>query len=735
MPEAGGPATQAGIFYQNSVAALALADLLNFDQQSARERTIEVRLEAPEYVDDIVLLFADGHRAFKNVKLSIQVGNSAWAGIWHSLGAQYSSTNFYSNDELVIVVEERSAASKAVAALCERAASSIDEKELRARLTSAQVSAFESIATILGSSATACELLRRTRVVHLPFVEIERVLARRRVAGSQSPPPSILPILRDMAGGEARRRGLFQPAPLRRRLKLEHGIVLDEPPEWSLHFYRAMIGRLSRIEVPGTGVAGTVEELFVWPRARHHDRLRPSGFEEEYPAIGERNEEVGLDLRTFPTDLFDHVVVVAGPGYGKSALLTAIAGKLAEGPLVPVSIPLASLAAADGSIMSFLTSNVSQEMDLSADWQRLAEQGLLVLLLDGLDEVPSGARPKLMQRISNFSARYPYAPWMLTVRDPAVVTGLPEAKIVELLPLNDDDIQRFAEAMRLHLGDVDGWQLVRRLKLYPDLDRLARIPLFLVMLLVTTDLTNPQPITRSDLIEAYLKTLFSPAEHKHVQDTVDRSVALRAIAETLAYERLERQEIGATEREVRDVVNRVSASPTEAERLLDRLKANGILKPQSATRLQFPYPIVQEYLAARHLVERFPESLEQRIEDAILRPWAQVIQFALELHPVPEPTIRAMLTRPDDAFCTGLRLVGRCIANGASVSTQIREEVGDRLVAYWVHAPSESRERVGRLLADGFTSPLSADLRSALHHHWLIGHGAGDIVSKLVLRS
>ena len=731
MPEAGGTATQAGIFYQNSVAAMALAELLDLDPRIPRERATEVRLEAPEDVDDIVIRFADEHRRFQNVKLSIRVGSSAWSGIWRSLSAQHGSTMFSSHDQLTLVVEKRSSDSEAVAALCERAESSIDEQELRARLTGPQVSALESIVSILGSSTAAYELLRRTSVLHLSLTEIERELGRRRLAGGQSPPPTLLPILRDIAGGQARRRGLFQPAPLRRRLKLEYGLLLGEPLEWGLESYRATIKRLSRIEVPGMGVAGPAEELFVWLRAREHDRTRPTGFEDEDPAFVEWDEGVGLDLQAFPNDRLDRVVVVAGPGYGKSALLTSIAGKLAEGPLVPVSLPLASLASADSSIISFLTSRISQELDLSADWRRLAEQGLLVLLLDGLDEVPSGRRPMLMQRITTFSARYPRAPWMLTVRDPAVVTGLPEATVVELLPLNDGDIGRFAEAMKSYLGDVDGWTIVRRLKLYPDLDRLARIPLFLVMLLVTSDLTNHEALTRSDLIEAYLKTLFSPAQHKPVQDPHDRSEALRAIAETLAFERLERQEIGATEREVRDVVTRVSASPSEADLLLEQLKANGILKRQSAIRLQFPYPIVQEYLAACHLINRYSYSLEQRIEDAMQRPWAQVLQFGLELHTDPEPIIRAMLARPDDAFCTGLRLVGRCIANGATVSAELREEVGNCLVEYWVHAPSRSRERVGRLLTDGFSNPPSDALTAALHHRWLINDGAGDIISML----
>jgi len=47
-----------------------------------------------------------------------------------------------------------------------------------------------------------------------------------------------------------------------------------------------------------------------------------------------------------------------------------------------------------------------------------------------------------------------------------------------------------------------------------------------------------------------------------------------------------------------------------------------------------------------------------------------------------------------------------------------------------VSAPSESRERVGRVLADGFADLSSAKLEQALHHRSLIGNGAGDILSR-----
>lgn len=732
MPEPGGTSTQAGIFHQNTVAALALADLLDFDLKLPDERVVEVRLEAPEDVDDIVVRYADSHRDYQNVKLGLKIGDNAWPGIWRSLKEQMSSPDFLESDQLTIVVADRSDDSRAVGELCTRVAQAVDLAELSGRLTSRQSSALASISKILETPARAFELLRRTRLLHLSEEDVEDALSRKRLAGATSPAPTLLPVLRDIAGGESRRRGLFQPAPLRRRLKRDHNIVLPEPPEWGLQAYRNLVKSLARIEIPGLSVSGSSEDLFIWPRARDLDRSRPSDFEDEHPADLEPPEvDPALDLRTFPVEGLEKLIVVAGPGYGKSALLTAMGGILADGPYVPVSISLAALSKADSSIIAFLTQHVSQELDLAADWQKLAEQGLLVPLLDGLDEVPSGARPNLVRRIATFSARYPLAPWILSVRDPAIVSGLHDARVIELLPLEDEDIARFADAMKDFVDGLEGWEVARKINLYPDLRRLVRIPLFLAMLLGTRGINGGGPTNRSDLIETYLKTLFHPGSHKAQEDVEDRSAQLRPIAEKLAFELLEKQEIGASGREIGDIIDRLAATRAEARQLMEDLTRNGILRRQSAIRLTFPYPIVQEYLAACHLVAEFADTLPARIDDAIQRPWAQVIQFALELHAAPEPTIRAMLGRPDDAFATGLRLVGRCIANGSKISQSLKDDISDRLVAFWVHAPTNARERVGRLLADGFIDPPTPSLRDALHYGWLINSGGGDIVSLL----
>lgn len=729
MTEAGGPTTQAGIFYQNTVAALALADLLDLGPQSPRERVIEVRVEAPEAVDDIVIRYADDHRLFQNVKLKVDPGSDAWQRMWKSLESQLGADEFRSGDRLAIVLGEANGTSDDLIELSERGRSSLDDTEWRSRLSQSQRRLLTSVEGSL-SSTTPLELLRLTDVTVMPLRQIERAFDRRRLGSDFTLPANLLGGLRDIAASGGGTRAMFLATPLRRRLLEEAGIDLSEPAEWGLPAYRAAISRLARIEIPGTGISGSTRDLFVWPRARSYDRSRVADFEDEQPGWHEPGGEAVVDLRAFPSETLDHCVVVAGPGYGKSALMWAIADRLAETPQVPAIIPLASLAASDLVILEFLASHTNREMGVRPDWSRLAEQGLLTLLLDGLDEIPAATRPTVLARLATFSARYPRVPWLLSVRDPSVLTGAIQAELVELSPLDDGDILRFATTLKTRLTKFDDRQFLERVSAYPELVKLARIPLFLTMLIAMADRLDSVPTTRADLIEAYLKTLFAPHEHKPAGLAVQSDSTLRTIAEQLAFERLEKQEVGASEREILDVIHRV-APDRDADQILDRLRSNGVLRPQSSIRFQFPFPIVQEYLAACYLVRERRDTLASRIDDAVERPWAQVIQFAIELHSEPTSIIRTMLERPADAFATGLRLVGRCIANGVVVGDDLRRDIERRLVAFWTSASTDARTKVGRLLTDSLITPPTAELAAALHHVWLLNDGGGDILATL----
>ncbi|MGJ7609233.1 NACHT domain-containing protein [Variovorax sp. LT1R20] len=729
MTELGGPTTQAGIFYQNTVAARALVDLLDLSPTPPRERVVEVRLEAPTEVDDLVVRHADGHRAFIQVKLRLRRSGPVWSSLWGDLATQARRADFGANDRLVLVLGESGGLACAIRDLAELAATSQDAKEWIARATKLQASVLADIETAMEGRADALELFRCTTVELVTVDDIEQAFKRRRLGTAFSLPQTLLSTLRDVAAGGARRRALFLAAGLRSRLASEFGVEVAEPADWGLPAYRATVQRLSRIEIPGTRISGTSEELFVWPRTRDLDRARPSDLEDETPGWDTTVERSNVDLQRFPSQQVDRYVIVAGPGYGKSTLLNAVASRLTRTPYVPVLVPLGTFAAREGaSVLEFLAEETNRALNLRVDWARLAEQGAVVLLFDGLDEIPSARRRAVLDRIAILSARYPLVPWLLTVRDPAVLSGPSEARMIELLPLDTSDIERFADALKERIEGLKSWEFSRRLQAYPDMERLARIPLFLSMLLVLAGPEMKMPNGRGDLIESYLKTLFNPHEHKTLTTAPVSSSTLRCVVEALAYTRLQAQEIGTTEREVLDIVTRIGVRDESPEAVLARLQTQGLLRKQSSIRLQFPYPIVQEYLAACHLLREHPQELPARIDDAIQRPWAQVIQFALEMHESPTQLIRSMLERDDDAFFTGLRLVARCIVNGARVDTALRDDVARRLAAAWTSPSWHLREHIGRLLVDGFSQPLLPEVRSLLSYGELEHHGAGEIV-------
>jgi hypothetical protein len=494
--------------------------------------------------------------------------------------------------------------------------------------------------------------------------------------------------------------------------------------------YRNALGRLGYIEIPGSGISGPIAELFVWPRLRDYERTRRADFEDEDPRVFSRDPVSTFNLATFPSNRLRRCIIVAGPGFGKSALLGAIRNRLLEVDLVPVIIPVALLAASHVDVLSYLTDHTNKEFNVSIDWAKLCERGQAVVLFDGLDEVPLASRHSVLESIQRFDARYERAAWALTIRDPAVLAGPTEARIFEIQPLDDTDVVTFANAWKKRLPHIDGWELTRRLDAYPDLKLLVRIPLFLCLLLATWQSESPLPKNRRELIEAYLHSLLKPERHKAaIPDNIDSAVFREAV-ERIAFNSLERQEIGPSEHHVLALI-RAGGHSFSADAMFERFIRLGILKRTGSTRLEFPFPIIQEYLAGCYIVHHEAHTLQARTTDAIQRPWAQVIQFALELYSDASAIIQNMLSLRDDAFHTALRLVGRCVVNGARVNSELRAHIAIRLAEIWPYGSWELRERIGSLVADGFTTPLVPAVRRCLSHEWLLHSGVARIVCSL----
>lgn len=725
MAERGGPTTQAGIYYQNSVAALCLGDLLRWDVVNPSERVVEVRLEAPADVDDIVVRHADGHRDWLQVKLDLEPRGKAWETLWSDLAQQRDHDQFGIEDRLLLVLGTASPLAQNLVDISERALHGPSAEWLD-RLSVDQRALVDKITPQL---ANPHRVFSRLRVERIEADRLARDFAPYRLPEVSATSAQLLVYLRDLAGGDARVRGIFTGVRLRQTLERTHGLRVPPPNSWGLDAYLETLRRTARIAVPGTAAGGSCEALFLWPQICSSD-IERSQIEDEFGPRGRSFDKDRIDLRQFPTVERQALIVHAGPGFGKSTLLLALAARLADGAVVPATIPLASLSSSGQDVLGFLGAVTNPEFSVQLDWARLAEDGSLALLFDGLDEVAPDKRSTVVRQLQLFTARFPQAAWIMTVRDPAVIPAGFDAPKYEILPLSDDEVEDFVLAWKPDLGRTGAKALVERIDAHQDLATLVRIPLFLSLLVATWDGKADLPSDRAGLIEAYLTTLFRPEEHKDTERAADPE-RLRAATQALSFALLERGEIGASERDVRKVMADRADAAVSADRLYDDAIRCGLLRRQGGGRLAFPFPIVQEYLAARELIERHGDEIAARAARAAERPWAQVIQFAIEQLPDASAIVRALLDRQDDAFASMARLLGRCIINGMRCDPALAREVGQRLVAAWPRASFWTARRIGQLLHDRWSEPLLPELRKALHNRYLLHDGAGVILTRL----
>lgn len=121
-PQTGGETTQAGIRFQNNVAALRFADMLaeTRAQSPAGDVVEKVWVEAREPVDDIVAYWKSGRREFIQAKIRIQAKSKPWNKFWSDAKKQFENPEFSDLDEIILALQT-SPNAEAIAGLLKRA--------------------------------------------------------------------------------------------------------------------------------------------------------------------------------------------------------------------------------------------------------------------------------------------------------------------------------------------------------------------------------------------------------------------------------------------------------------------------------------------------------------------------------------------------------------------------------------------------------------------------------------
>jgi hypothetical protein len=512
MPEPGGPAAQSGMYYQNSIAALFLGRLCDMRPRPPRERVIEVRVEASEHVDDVVVTYADRHVDYIQAKEKLSTSGKVWKKLWHDFEAQRWNPQFGPEDHLVLVAGtcQRHEDLKEI---CHRAGGTSDYQEWRARLTEKMSSLVDRIHTLLSPAHQDDEsvwaLFSHLYIWPTTTLEqIERDEVPRWIPPSSTEPQTLFRLLRDKVGGHARYRQVFQASRLLEELLGEHSISVVEPPSSGVPAYREALARFyGRIEVPGTTMSGSVDELFLWPALHEVESDRTAATMSEEDAFYQVDLRGTIDLRHFPHMTLQRAVVVAGAGFGKTTLLAAITYYLTQSSWLPALIRLPDLVESGDTVIEFLEQSVNRDFNVAVRWDHYCDSGRAVMLFDGLDELTPSDCPGILRLIHAFTSRYQQVPWLLTVRGSEAFPIPMETKVIGIETLRYEGIAAFTGAYQQAGSMVDVDYLLSQVHRHPDLRRLARIPLFLALLLATAEPSETLPRKRSGLLERYLHVM------------------------------------------------------------------------------------------------------------------------------------------------------------------------------------------------------------------------------------
>lgn len=413
------------------------------------------------------------------------------------------------------------------------------------------------------------------------------------------------------------------------------------------------------------------------------------------------------DARKLLANPGERVVLVAGAGLGKTALLEALAlevGRRGELPVI-LSLPAFGRVAEETALLDYAADFSRQELGVRLPVEQCADEGSLVLLLDGLDEVPSSQRGWVVRRIRDATSDAPRMSWVITARDPSLTIDI-DAVELWLLPLEDEvALQDFLTG---YLSDDRAREVVGVLRDRPALLSICRIPLFATLLAgrVEHQGIDRIPAGPHELLTELIDFWLEPSRFSADRALLHPPDLLRRSARALAHRMLDHDLSVVDAHRAREWLE-----ANEADLVLDDLVRAGILARGGGT-IRFSLPTVHELLAGERLATLESSELLERVATQISRPWGQALQLALVVRADGGSLVESILRQEDDVFGTRLRMCARVVSWGASTSSDVRREIGERLGTLALELPfvMSIRDEVLHTLTTSFSDPLPESL-------------------------
>jgi hypothetical protein len=418
-------------------------------------------------------------------------------------------------------------------------------------------------------------------------------------------------------------------------------------------------------------------------------------------------------------DRYEAIVLLGEPGAGKTTALDHLAGRLAtDSEQIPVLVhlrryeqggrPLPFLERAwalslqedlNAAIRSGETDEIPLHLadetvtPLAMQLEHLLEQGRLVLLLDGLNEMPGLVVDDVrLSYLAAFVDRARAHGNQLVVAcrilDYAALRQPLERPLqsVVLEPLDNEHIRIFLHS---YLGDEEGEELARWLQQQEQgtTRELCRIPFFLRLVVHLYEREREPPANRLDLLDQYVVVAVTQERDRLLQDWPP--VELLKPLSNLAVAMQTEGTLEVWQGDARQYLSDFSAGGAGAA--LRIAEGTGLLRatltqdPHGA-RLHFSHQIWQQYLAAQALVHKAGDGLAlfEAIRAHLLdETWADTVALAAARLQDATPFLEQLLAANDEDqdLQRPLFRAAAALAEGATGKETVRRKVVDGLVA------------------------------------------------------